>query len=968
MSLRRPFRIALTIPLLIVGLALIPSESAMAATITSEGPLRTIDISTELNCAVNHTSDTLPEWYGSTACATLISLNGTLFGPRNIPAGGSAAPRTAYTPVSQTGVTGSGTAADPYTIVTVVRAGDLAIVTQTDSYVVGREFYTTSVAVDNISGGTLTGNIYTAGDCYLQNSDWGYGQIIGSAPACATGTEPGSRLVALLPQTGGNNFYVAWYHEVWAAIGMQQPFPDTCLCDEFIDNGMGLSWPVNIPAGGSRSWSWNTDFSPEGHVPLNMTASAHSPASPPGGFNGYRITVQNGNPENATVHEVTVTLPPGFTYLPGSTTGVTTADPDIAGRVLTWTGPFELSGGGQITFDFDVRVTGTPGTYTIDATATADHDVTPAENAASITVEAAADMALTKTASRDEVPQGGTFTYNLIARNEGPSPVPDAFITDTLPAGFTFNAGLSSPGCFAIGQGVRCNLGALTADQVRTATVGVTVAGSAPEGYAYNSAELHGEINDPNPINNPVTAPVLVTQGTLVVSKTATPVFAGNELTWNIGVTNNGDTTETGAVVTDTLPERLTYVRATTASGSCDFDPASRTVTCTLGRLDPGERATIAIVTDTPPDLVPASETRTTVPDTASVAPAGGGIVDTTTFGATVFAAAHVVPAKTVAPSPLVAGDLATYRITVTNEGPSVATRLNVTDTLPPELTFDAAASDDRCRLIDPTTGTVRCAEAGPVDVGARATFTVVARIDPTVGDGSSVVNDAVASALQFDPAPAPAATAPSLVVRRSDLSITKRPSRTEVHAGERFFYIITATNNGPSAASDIVLTDRAGRSLRGGLRAGAKGLPDCTAAGVSFRCEIPELLPGDGVAFTVPVRVPPNTPSGTICNTASQRSASREIRTANNSATACIEVIGRAKPSPSPSATPPSPTQPPTEPPPAQPPAPGSRADARDDGGLPGTGLALAGLATGALTLIGGGIVIARAARRRHG
>ena len=88
--------------------------------ILSAGPLTRIEITNDLNCAVDHTGDSAPEFYGDTACGTLVAVGGTLYGPADIPAGESASPRTPFTPVSQTGVLGAGTVGDPYRIVTVV--------------------------------------------------------------------------------------------------------------------------------------------------------------------------------------------------------------------------------------------------------------------------------------------------------------------------------------------------------------------------------------------------------------------------------------------------------------------------------------------------------------------------------------------------------------------------------------------------------------------------------------------------------------------------------------------------------------------------------------------------------------------------------------------------------------------------------------------------------------------------------
>ena len=65
----------------------------------------------------------------------------TLFGPGFIPAGGSASPRTTFTPVSQTQM-GDGSAATPWTITTVVTLGSTGLtLTERDVYVSGAENY-----------------------------------------------------------------------------------------------------------------------------------------------------------------------------------------------------------------------------------------------------------------------------------------------------------------------------------------------------------------------------------------------------------------------------------------------------------------------------------------------------------------------------------------------------------------------------------------------------------------------------------------------------------------------------------------------------------------------------------------------------------------------------------------------------------------------------------------------------------
>lgn len=318
---------------------------------------------------------------------TFIALNGTLYGPSEVQAGGDAGPRTPYSQVSQSGTTGSGTEADPYRVATVVNAGAGVTLTQTDSYVVGREFYDTTVTVQNNSGGQRVGNIYTAGDCYLQNSDSGYGRVTGTAPACSSTPGAGGRIEGLLPRTGGNSYVEDWYYNVWRQIGAQQPFSNSCQCDQNIDNGVGISWAVNIGDHESATYQWSTIFSPTGTAPLAVKASAENPVSEAGATNRYTVTVQNPNTYPSTVSSISVELPQGFSYRSGTTTGSTTNDPTVSGQTLTWQGPFTVAPGAGATISFGVTVSTVPGRYTIDVNATSpDTEVTGAVDAAPITV------------------------------------------------------------------------------------------------------------------------------------------------------------------------------------------------------------------------------------------------------------------------------------------------------------------------------------------------------------------------------------------------------------------------------------------------------------------------------------------------------------------------------------------------------------------------------------------------------
>jgi uncharacterized repeat protein (TIGR01451 family) len=180
---------------------------------------------------------------------------------------------------------------------------------------------------------------------------------------------PAGRIEQIVPLDGGNNYYESGYGAVWAWIGTHAAFPNTCDCSTLEDNGSGISWNISVPPGGSITRSNLTVFSPLGTQPLFMSKTADAASATAGGADGYTITVSNPNGAAATLNSISDTLPAGFTYTAGSTTGATTADPTIAAQTLTWAGPIAVAAGGTAQLHFGVTVSSVAGTYTNSATA-----------------------------------------------------------------------------------------------------------------------------------------------------------------------------------------------------------------------------------------------------------------------------------------------------------------------------------------------------------------------------------------------------------------------------------------------------------------------------------------------------------------------------------------------------------------------------------------------------------------------
>ena len=180
-------------------------------------------------------------------------------------------------------MSGRGTAASPFRVTTVADAGGTGLrVTNVDTYVAGQEAYRTAVTLENRGGAPLTGVLYRAGDCYLQESDTGYGRRRGApAPraarcnannarpvASSSGSRPGRRRV----HGGGLQRGVAVHRHA-------QPFPNTCRCTEAVDNGAGHQLELLELAPGARAtYAHFTVFSPTG-----VAGPPRAPAPPGAG-------------------------------------------------------------------------------------------------------------------------------------------------------------------------------------------------------------------------------------------------------------------------------------------------------------------------------------------------------------------------------------------------------------------------------------------------------------------------------------------------------------------------------------------------------------------------------------------------------------------------------------------------------------------------------------------------------------
>jgi uncharacterized repeat protein (TIGR01451 family) len=146
---------------------------------------------------------------------------------------------------------------------------------------------------------------------------------------------------------------------------------------------------------------------------LNTTVTADSATVAAGDQDGYSITITNPTPSAATLGDVKDTLPSGFGYVPGSTTGATSSDPNVSGQTLTWTGPIAVPANGSVSLHFNVTTPSTAGgPFYDDATGdpTGDHALTPSGDTAPITLTASSSSQSSGNTSPSPTPNPPTVT------------------------------------------------------------------------------------------------------------------------------------------------------------------------------------------------------------------------------------------------------------------------------------------------------------------------------------------------------------------------------------------------------------------------------------------------------------------------------------------------------------------------------------------------------------------------------
>ncbi len=228
-------------------------------------------VSPDLACTLRTLQDATDEFYTTLespndACGTFLALEGVLYGPAVVPAGSNLGSYTPWTPLAQTG-SGSGAAGDPHVLLTTVAAGESGVqLIETDRWVDGGLSVETHYSLTATPGDTRSFQLYRAADCYVGESDVGYGiydppsQTVGCLRTLPDGAQVSEQLSPLAP--AGASSAEDFYGNIWSLLASQQQLPDTCRCGEAIDDGVATSWGLELAGASPVSASSRFAFVP----------------------------------------------------------------------------------------------------------------------------------------------------------------------------------------------------------------------------------------------------------------------------------------------------------------------------------------------------------------------------------------------------------------------------------------------------------------------------------------------------------------------------------------------------------------------------------------------------------------------------------------------------------------------------------------------------------------------------------
>ena len=503
----------------------------------------------------------------------------------------------------------------------------------------------------------------------------------------------------------------------------------------------------------------------------DLMVTKSGPATADAGTNvTHAVTVTNLGPDDASTVTLQEAIPSGMTFVSwsqvdGPSYSCSTPPVGSGGTVQCTIATHPIA---QPTADFSITLAipaatagGTVFTNIATSSSPSDQNSENDEGVAGTSVNGGlfADVGIAKTAPGNAKP-GTNVTFSLALQNAGPNDAQTVSWSDPLPGTMTFVSLTQDSGptftCStpAVGAGgtVSCSIATLAVGASATFSLVANVPANTPANTTFsNISTITTATDDPNSENDEGAAAVLVTAADMGVNKSGpASVLAGSTFDYTLTMSNGGPSTAAAATLTDPLPAGLTFVSLVQNSGptaTCSTPAvgAGGTVSCQIDFLASNASAAFTLTVKADPALAGGSM----ITNTATVSSANldsNATNDSSGTTADVTAQADLAVVK-AGPAGAMLEQQFPYEISVTNNGPSVAAGVTLSDTLPANESFVSLAQSSGPAFACNAASPVVCSIAS-LDPGAVATF----ELRVTTTGGTTVTNTATVTATTSDP------------------------------------------------------------------------------------------------------------------------------------------------------------------------------------------------------------------------
>ena len=552
------------------------------------------------------------------------------------------------------------------------------------------------------------------------------------------------------------------------------------------------------------------------------------------------------------------------------------------GQNLIGAATVQTDANGNVTFSVSIPA-GTAAGQCISATAT-DPDGNTSEFSADVLVQPEINLILSGSATPNPVAAGGELTYSISVTNSGDLAAQNVVLTDQLPASvLKVSASVSQGGYIepSMGPNVAAGIGSLAAGSTLTLTILVDTTASSI-GTITDSASVSSAETDPAPseLHTTIITSVLAASDlSVVMTSSPNSVLAGGDITDTFTISNLGP--EDASDVTAILPLAAGVTFVSAVPGSATITSSGGQVVATVGSMAAGTQVVVTVVVQ--PTVAGVLSQAVTVSSSG---------IDPNLTNNTSSTTTQVVPAADLAVS--VAGSAPAanpgvefeYIVSATNNGPSGASNVVLSDTLPAGVTF-VSASTSQTSVPTYSNGVVTLS-VDSVTNGATVTLTIA--VVPTAEPGSTLLDSASVAAQETDPNTANnTATLATPVRGVSDLGISVAAQPGVVYVGQNVTYTVTVSNQGPDNEPDAVVTCPLPSDVAFASASYLPGWSPVLADGL-LTADLGPLSVG-GTAIVTVVLIPQGAAAGTLTTSFSVQGQNTDPATANNTADATVTV-----------------------------------------------------------------------------